>query len=386
MEKEEAECILRLHCPKKQRRTTRRLGRGLRVVLLPPARMAWLCRRPQPRGVGALSSGPTKAASRASATPASAAGSAGPGAQLSVSVRRKRPAGDGADEIAATTKRARSCPRAAGRCKEPSPGAQLQPRRRKRPTGDGADEEAAKRVCTQCGVEKEEADFTPSQSRCKVCRNSNRAAPKRARRQPAPEAKVRRFHGIGYCVRDRRWTAQCSHKGRTYDAAGPLKNEIEAARAYDTLARRLRGPSAHGGGGNKKRFLLNFPTAKEIAAKEAQDAAIDACEALAVQRMAAGQRSSSFAGVGWLSKGRRWSAEIVKDGSPGQQRLGVFRTEKEAAIAYDAAARRQRGKMAHHGGGALGGSGGHNRWRLNFPTAVESKQAAAAARKSQVSK
>ena len=377
--------------------------------------MAWLCRRPQPRGVGALSSGPTKAASRASATPASAAG-----AQLSVSVRRKRPAGDGADEIAATTKRARSraraagrctdpgllqphkrpagdgtddiakrarsCPRAAGRCKEPSPAAQLQPRRRKRPTGDGADEAAAKRVCTLCGVEKEETEFTPSQSRCKVCRNSNRAAPKRARRQPAPEAKVRRFHGIGYCVRDRRWTAKCKHKGRTYDAAGPLKNEIEAARAYDTLARRLRGPSAHGGGGNKKRFLLNFPTAKEIAAKEAQDAAIDACEALAVQRMAAGQRSSSFAGVGWLSKGRRWSAEIVKDGSPGQQRLGVFRTEKEAAIAYDAAARRQRGKMAHHGGGALGGSGGHNRWRLNFPTDVEKKTAAAAARKSQVSK
>eukprot|EP01045_Picozoa_sp_COSAG04_P015541 COSAG04_NODE_1235_length_7625_cov_36.004651_1_plen_327_part_10 len=326
--------------------------------------MAWLCRRPQPRGVGALSSGPTKAASRASATPASA--------------------GDWADEIAAA-KRARSRPRAAGRCKEPSPGAQLQPRRRKRPTGDGA-EEAAKRVCTQCGVEKEETEFTPSQSRCKVCRNSNRAAPKRARRQPAPEAKVRRFHGIGYCVRDRRWTAQCSHKGRTYDAAGPLKNEIEAARAYDALARRLRGPSAHGGGGNKKRFLLNFPTAKEIAAKEAHDAAIDACEALAVQRMAAGQRSSSFAGVGWLSKGRRWSAEIRKDGSPGQQRLGVFRTEKEAAIAYDAAARRQRGKMAHHGGGALGGSGGHNRWRLNFPTAAEKKAAAAAARKSQVSK
>ena len=245
--------------------------------------MAWLCRRPQPRGVGALSSGPTKAASRASATPASAAGSSGRGAQqLSVSVRRKRPAGDRTDEIAATTKRARSCPRAAGRCTEPSPGAQLQPRRRKRPTGDGAEEEAAKRVCTQCGVEKEEADFTPSQSRCKVCRNSNRAAPKRARRPPAPEAKARRFHGIRYCVRDRRWTAKCSHKGRTYDAGGPLKNEIEAARAYDALARRLRGPSAHGGGGNKKRFLLNFPTAKEIAAKEAQDAATDACEALAV--------------------------------------------------------------------------------------------------------
>ncbi len=72
-------------------RRVRRLGRRLRVVLLPPARMAWLCRRPQPRGVGA---------SAASAT----AGSAGPGAQLSVSVRRKRPAGDGADEIAAISR------------------------------------------------------------------------------------------------------------------------------------------------------------------------------------------------------------------------------------------------------------------------------------------
>ena len=47
----------------------------------------------------------------------------------------------------------------------------------------------------------------------------------------------------------------------------------------------------------------------------------------------------------------------VDDGIVEGQEVRVFHdhAEKEAAIAYDAAARRQRGKMAHHGGGALGG-------------------------------
>ena len=41
--------------------------------------------------------------------------------------------------------------------------------------------------------------------------------------------------------------------------------EEDAARAYDTAARRLRGVWAHGGRSGANRWLLNVPTEAEVA-------------------------------------------------------------------------------------------------------------------------
>ncbi len=60
-------------------------------------------------------------------------------------------------------------------------------------------------------------------------------------------------------------------------------------------------------------------------------------------------RTSRFRGVSWVARVRRWSASIHHDGK--QRWLGHFDDEEVAAQAYDAAAKRFKGKRA----------------RLNFP-------------------
>ena len=58
--------------------------------------------------------------------------------------------------------------------------------------------------------------------------------------------------------------------------------------------------------------------------------------------------TSSYVGVNWVQKSKRWQARIKPPGAP-RQHLGQFSTEEEAARAFDAAARRLRGDAAHGG-------------------------------------
>ena len=72
--------------------------------------------------------------------------------------------------------------------------------------------------------------------------------------------------------------------------------------------------------------------------------------------------------VGVRKDRRKWLAYIHHEGE--FQHLGSFVDEREAARAFDAAARRLRGDRAHGGRSAAAGTRGPV-WRLNFPTAAE---------------
>ena len=85
--------------------------------------------------------------------------------------------------------------------------------------------------------------------------------------------------------------------------------------------------------------------------------------AVAVLAQAAGQPTSRYVGVSWGKNERRWRAQINHEGR--NQSLGYFAEEEAAARAFDDAARRLRGNMAH-GTRRQGGT-----WRLNFPTEAE---------------
>ena len=92
-----------------------------------------------------------------------------------------------------------------------------------------------------------------------------------------------------------------------------------------------------------------------------------AAEAVVAQRRAAGQASSTYVGVSWFKRERRWWAKILHENR--SQILGLFAEEEVAARAYDDAARRLRGDKAH------GGRTGYGTWRLNFPTKAEAEAA-----------
>jgi hypothetical protein len=78
---------------------------------------------------------------------------------------------------------------------------------------------------------------------------------------------------------------------------------------------------------------------------------------------------SRFVGVHWAMDKRRWTFDLAHNGH--KVRGSTFADEEDAALAYDATARRIRGSRAH--GGRARGNGGM--WRLNFPTKSEASAA-----------
>ena len=199
-------------------------------------------------------------------------------------------------------------------------------------------------------------------------------------------------------MKTRKWVARINHDGK-YQHLGHFDNEHEAARAFDTAARQLRGEDARSGRAGNNWLRLNFPTETEskmaqkrgaLLTNEDEALAVPAgaiaaaaagaiAEAAAAQQRASAARNyvrpvpgndqavgdevgttSEYVGVCWHKKNRKWRAGIWHDGK--RQHLGSFDDEHEAARAFDTAARRLRGDEAH------GGQAGSNWLRLNFPT------------------
>ena len=153
---------------------------------------------------------------------------------------------------------------------------------------------------------------------------------------------------------------------------GLFDDEREAARAFDTAARRLRGEVTHGGRPttNCVRWRLNFPTREEVKRAKDRGALLTEEDKVAAGAKSEQQGPSEFAGVSWNKRRRKWRAHINHDGK--QQSLGHFDDEREAARAFDTAVRQLRGEVAH------GGRAGNGSWlRLNFPSKREAGRAKA---------
>jgi hypothetical protein len=82
----------------------------------------------------------------------------------------------------------------------------------------------------------------------------------------ASESRASRFYGVSWHKPSCRWWVQLLHDGQKhYLGYFAEDKEEDAARAYDTAARRLRGVWAHGGRSGANRWLLNVPTEAEVA-------------------------------------------------------------------------------------------------------------------------
>jgi hypothetical protein len=76
-----------------------------------------------------------------------------------------------------------------------------------------------------------------------------------------------RFHGVCWKQARSKWQAELNHDGKKHHLGSFAEDKQEdAARAYDTAARNMRGENAHGGrGSNGSLWKLNYPTPAEIA-------------------------------------------------------------------------------------------------------------------------
>ena len=172
------------------------------------------------------------------------------------------------------------------------------------------------------------------------------------------------------------WTVQ--------DVKERFDDEIQAAKAYDNAMReKYRPDQAHGMRlSNNTHMWLNFPTAKENTAADAQCAASAKAAKDAARAKTANApwlKYSLCHGVGrcdlpsCVATGKVWKA-VFKG-----KWLGAYVTEKDAALAHDAAIRALRssdpaiwrkGTLVH------GSRTRYQPWvmRLNFPTTAEKKR------------
>ena len=139
-------------------------------------------------------------------------------------------------------------------------------------------------------------------------------APKRQRTDAAPRQSA--FRGVRWDTV--KWKAKLSLGGKG-KSLGAFNDEHEAARAYDTEARKhfteetLQMQSKYG--------TFNFPAGERGAIKDA-----------------AAPTSSTYRGVGWHSRSSKWTAQLRLGGK--SKTLGYFSDEEEAARTYDAEARK----------------------------------------------
>jgi hypothetical protein len=134
-----------------------------------------------------------------------------------------------------------------------------------------------------------------------------------------------RFLGVSWTTAKKQWHVSIQARGRQYSISG-LYDEEQAAVLRDRLMLHLVG----------KRAVLNFPTRNLKAASYDQ-----------LQRELREQRfASRFRGVSpqMVAQRQTWAAHFVI--SRKSQFLGRYSTERQAAIAYDRAARHYAGASA----------------------------------------
>ena len=95
-----------------------------------------------------------------------------------------------------------------------------------------------------------------------------------------------RFYGVSWNAARGKWLVQLQHDGQQhYLGLFAEDKEEDAARAYDTAARNLRGANAHGGRSkNGSLWRLNYPTPTEIASTAWQQQAQQHEQHLVAQR------------------------------------------------------------------------------------------------------
>jgi hypothetical protein len=74
--------------------------------------------------------------------------------------------------------------------------------------------------------------------------------------------------GVCWNKKNRKWRAEIGQDGKR-QRLGYFDDEREAARAFDTVVRRLRGEDAHGGRAGRNWLRLNFPSKWEAARAKA---------------------------------------------------------------------------------------------------------------------
>ena len=161
-------------------------------------------------------------------------------------------------------------------------------------------------------------------------------------------ARKSKYVGVSWNAASGKWLASIRHEGKQRSLGWfPAEQEKQAAECYDAEARKVRGAKAK----------LNFPREGEVrgAARTMRTK-----EQMAADRV---PRYSKYVGVSWNGKEGKWQVAISHSGVG--RNIGSFPLdqEKDAAMFYDAEARRLRGADS----GWL---------KLNFPRAGELKGAA----------
>ena len=136
-----------------------------------------------------------------------------------------------------------------------------------------------------------------------------------------------KYRGVSWHKRTKRWRAQLKGEGQ-YVHNSYYHTEKEAARAYNEAICRVGSTRSH--------LANDVSTDEEEGGKEHGDTSF-------VNRDAAPARKvwgrSKFRGVTWNKRSQKWQTTIIFDHKR-KQYVGGFQTEKEAALAYNAAARR----------------------------------------------
>jgi hypothetical protein len=133
------------------------------------------------------------------------------------------------------------------------------------------------------------------------------------------------YRGVSWDKSRNKWVAEMQYDGKRH-YLGHFEDEKEAARAYDRAARAQHGEKAQ----------LNFPAEGESGVRQSS-------------------KRSKYRGVSWNKSRNKWVAAIQYDGKT--HYLGGFEDEKEAARAYDRAARAQHGEKVQVNFHAEGESG-----------------------------